>query len=207
MSSNFLQVRELLPPLEAVLRRCTGSPDSRSAVQLVYGLRELSATQVEVRGLVDAVIQILKRCNQPLGARQVEMLFSGMASLGSSHTTPELLKVIIRLADSCEEHFTAAFVSKIASAMRHLSSNVSQVRELLLIVRKIIEWCIEELHTPEAARLVFGLQSLSSEHSEVIDLVAAVVRLLDVCHFENSTVAQVAAMCMSGVRSAFALIF
>ena len=180
MSSDALEVRQLVSVLTRKIDSCTEPLDVQAVGNALYGLQGLSSDALKVTQLISVLARKIDSCTEPLRAREAGNALYGLQGMSSDVLqVRQLVSVLSRKIDSCTEPLEVQAVGNALYGLQGMSSDALEVRRLVSVLSRKIDSCTEPLDAQAVGNALYGLQGMSSDALEVRQLVSVLTRKID----------------------------
>lgn len=189
MSSNSLQIRQMLGLLTEQLRYTKVRLEHWDIVVILSGLQMMSSHDSEVRDVLDVIHAHIKRCRKPFNEETLTGCIYALRQMDSQHTEVRQLLACLLPHFKTPNGGTVGLRARHISACLHslLNSNgdVDEIRSILREVTPLLSVCSPPLSPSEVQMSLMGLQRMSIKQKEVQDAIQGLsthVKLHDARH-------------------------
>jgi hypothetical protein len=180
MSSESLEVRNLLRALKPKVERCSEEFNVQEIGNALNGLKGMSSDHSEVRAILSALVPKVQSCSE-LDAQAIGNALFGMKRMSSDHSEVRaMISALVPKVQSCSKLDNQA-IGNALFGMKKMSSDHAEVRAMILALVPKVQSCKEELKAQAVGNALFGLQGMSSDHPEVRALLLAMVPKVQSC--------------------------
>lgn len=183
LSSDHVEVIDLLPIIERILHFVKGNVDGISLSMILSGLRNLSSDHQVVRDLIRVLKPIVEACKSTLSPSEVARVLSSFANLKSnSEEVVALLTTVLPLIKECQGPVSQEDAIFMLEGLSGLSSDEGIVLQIVSEVTRLISSTkIRSIGGHRCAVAVRSLEGFTVESPEVRNLIRVLIGIIHNC--------------------------